>query len=99
MRHLINILRKKHGTDEGAAQEFGLHVNAFCALDKELVDSDRIPADAMADAEILVDMLREYFEMVVPDQRVVIMNNLMDGYCPVCGSSATCQCYRLATLP
>lgn len=91
-RHLFNIVRKKHGNDTGAARELGISVNAFVIRKRMIGVFDTAPQEPMADVEILVDMLREYLDMVVPDQRVVIMNKLMDGYCVECGSSAPCHC-------
>lgn len=91
-RHLFNIMLKKHGSMPGAAKELGIGVNTLHVQRKRIGSHDEIPEDPMADCEILVDMLREYLDLLVPDQRVLVMNNVADGYCRRCGSSGACPC-------
>jgi hypothetical protein len=42
----------------------------------------------------LIDELRDRMASILPDERKVIFEKVMDGYCPVCGEfEETRKCY------
>lgn len=49
------------------------------------------------ETETLVAVLRDRMEKMTDDERLELMNSLMDGYCEECGCESTrirCQCWN-----
>lgn len=93
--HLIAVVLNRHnGNQTAAAAEIDIGYTTVRTRLKSPHFHD-LPENPMADAMLLVDILREYLPMLPPDQRLVVFEQLTDGYCVRCGSDAcdgACPC-------
>lgn len=89
MQHICQtVLKRNGGRSFQAAEELDVGVVTL-----RNIKSDCAPPDnPRRDADVLVDILREFLPQMCGDDRVAVFEALSDGYCLSCGSDAGCAC-------
>src|SRR5574343_924943 len=90
-QHFAQVILKKHGGDCRLA---ALEMDVETGMVKWLTSDIGVPPiDPMSDAEVIVDILREYLAQVSPAERGTLFDMVTDGYCHSCGAyRQVCEC-------
>lgn len=90
-QHVAQVILKRHGGDcRLAALELDVGTRV---VERLTADIGVPPLDPMSDAEVIVDILREYLAQVSPAERGTLFDMVTDGYCHSCGADRqVCEC-------
>lgn len=90
-QHVAQVILKRHdGNLRHAAWEMDVGTKM---VEKLTTDIGNPSPDPMYDAEVIVDILREFFVQVSPTERHTLFEMVTDGYCMACGSDLQmCEC-------